>query len=109
MNSNWRLSNIFVSFRIHDRKLCVLGLCTLISLGDAKPQVLSEVASKIVPSLILLFDGLKRAYESRAQEEEEEEEEEDGDDCEGKNENRQKLILGKTNLSIVAYRGPFKR
>ncbi|EDW30141.1 GL22608 [Drosophila persimilis] len=50
---------------IHDRKLCVLGLCTLISLGDAKPQVLSEVAGKIVPSLILLFDGLKRAYESK--------------------------------------------
>nr|XP_016934597.1 importin-7 [Drosophila suzukii] len=67
---------------IHDRKLCVLGLCTLISLGEAKPQVLSEVAGKIVPALILLFDGLKRAYESRAQEEEEEEEEEDCDDCE---------------------------
>lgn len=69
-------------FRIHDRKLCVLGLCTLISLGDAKPPVLSEVSDKIIPSLVLLFDGLKRAYESRAQEEEEEEEEEN-DDCEG--------------------------
>ncbi|XP_039964309.1 importin-7 isoform X1 [Bactrocera tryoni] len=67
---------------IHDRKLCVLGLCTLISLGDAKPPVLSEVAAKIIPNLILLFDGLKRAYESRAQEEEDEEEEEDEDDCE---------------------------
>lgn len=66
---------------IHDRKLCVLGLCTLISLGEAKPAVLSEVSGKIIPSLILLFDGLKRAYESRAQEEEEEEEEEN-DDCE---------------------------
>lgn len=62
--------------------MCVLGLCTLISLGDSKPQVLSEVSSKIIPSLILLFDGLTRAYESRAQEEEEEEEE-DIDDCEG--------------------------
>jgi len=71
-----------ILFSIHDRKLCVLGLCTLISLGEAKPQVLSEVAGKIVPALILLFDGLKRAYESRAQEEEEEEEEEDCDDCE---------------------------
>lgn len=40
------------------------------------------MAGKIVPALILLFDGLKRAYESRAQEEEEDEEEEDGDDCE---------------------------
>ncbi|XP_067646959.1 importin-7 [Eurosta solidaginis] len=67
---------------IHDRKLCVLGLCTLISLGDAKPAVLSEVADKIIPNLILLFDGLKRAYESRAQEEEEDEEEEDEDDGE---------------------------
>lgn len=60
-----------------------MGLCTLISLGDAKPPVLNEVSGKIIPSLILLFDGLKRAYESRAQEEEEEEEEEN-DDCEGK-------------------------
>ncbi|XP_017479021.1 PREDICTED: importin-7 [Rhagoletis zephyria] len=67
---------------IHDRKLCVLGLCTLISLGDAKPPVLSEVAGKILPNLILLFDGLKRAYESRAQEDDEEEEEDDEDDCE---------------------------
>uniref|UniRef100_A0A1A9X0H0 Importin N-terminal domain-containing protein n=1 Tax=Glossina brevipalpis TaxID=37001 RepID=A0A1A9X0H0_9MUSC len=66
---------------IHDRKLCVLGLCTLISLGEAKPAVLSEVSGKIIPSLILLFDGLKRAYESRAQEEEGEEEEED-EECE---------------------------
>lgn len=95
---------LFECISIHDRKLCVLGLCTLISLGDAKPQVLSEVASKIVPSLILLFDGLKRAYESRAQEEEEEEEEEDGDDCEGK-------IYINTHLNCIKrkfYRGPIE-
>lgn len=68
---------------IHDRKLCVLGLCTLISLGDAKPQVLSEVSEKIIPALILLFDGLKRAYQARAiDEEEEESEDEDDDGCE---------------------------
>lgn len=62
----------------------MLGLCTLISLGESKPQVLSEVSGKIIPSLILLFDGLKRAYEARAQEEEEEEDEDGDDDCEGK-------------------------
>lgn len=67
---------------IHDRKLCVLGLCTLISLGDAKPPVLSEIAGKIIPALILLFDGLKRAYQARAQEEEEEESEDEDEDCE---------------------------
>jgi len=43
---------------------------------------LSELSDKIIPALILLFDGLKRAYESRAQEEEEEEEENDDNDCE---------------------------
>jgi hypothetical protein len=70
---------------IHDRKLWVIGMCTLITLGNAKPQVLSEVSNKIIPSLILIFDGLKRAYEARADDEEEEEEtdeDEEIDDCE---------------------------
>ncbi|KXJ70625.1 importin-7 [Aedes albopictus] len=67
---------------IHDRKLCVIGLCTLISLGDGKPQVLSELGDKIIPTLILIFDGLKRAYAARAAEEEEEESEEEDDDLE---------------------------
>lgn len=68
---------------IHDRKLCVLGLCTLITMGDAKPIVLGEISDKIIPSLILIFDGLKRAYQARAQADEEEETDEDDDECEG--------------------------
>lgn len=67
---------------IHDRKLWVIGMCTLITLGDSKPQVLSEVSDQIIPALILIFDGLKRAYESRAEAEEEESDEEDDDDDE---------------------------
>lgn len=59
-------------------------MCTLMSLQDAKPQVLSEVADKMIPSLILIFDGLKRAYAARAAEGEEEESEDEDDDCEGK-------------------------
>jgi hypothetical protein len=62
---------------IHDRKLWVVGMCTLITLGNSKPQVLSEVSNEIIPSLILIFDGLKRAYEARAEAEEEEETDED--------------------------------
>ncbi|CAH0547642.1 unnamed protein product [Brassicogethes aeneus] len=60
---------------IHDRKLCVLGLCTLISL-PTKPPTLIEMAPKVVPSLILLFEGLKRAYAAKAAEAAEEEESE---------------------------------
>lgn len=69
---------------VHDRKLWIIGMCTLITLGNAKPTVLSEVSNEIIPSLIMIFDGLKRAYEARAEAEEEESEgeEEDLDDCE---------------------------
>lgn len=71
---------------IHDRKLYVLGLCRAIALGENKPVVLNELADKVLPSLILIFEGLKRAYQARAQEGEEEEsdEEDDDEDCEGK-------------------------
>lgn len=69
---------------IHDRKLYVLGLCTAISLGDGKPYVFNELADQILPSLLLIFDGLKRAYHSRAQEDEDDDSDEDeDDDCEG--------------------------
>lgn len=64
---------------IHDRKLCVLGLCTLITMPQ-KPATLIEMAPKIVPSLILLFDGLKRAYAAKAQEQAEEEESSSSED-----------------------------
>jgi importin-7 len=69
---------------VHDRKLWIIGMCTLITLGNSKPPVLSEVSKDIIPSLILIFDGLKRAYEARAEaeEEESEDEDEDLDDCE---------------------------
>lgn len=50
---------------LHDRKLCVLGLCTLISMGPTRPNAINECASQVIPSLILLFDGLKRAYASK--------------------------------------------
>lgn len=56
---------------LHDRKLCVLGLCQLISMAPGRPAVLSDVANVIIPSLILLFDGLKRAYIAKAQESDE--------------------------------------
>lgn len=46
---------------LHDRKLCVIGICTLITCPQARP-IAGEFADSIVPSLILLFDGLKRAY-----------------------------------------------
>ncbi|XP_049297694.1 importin-7 [Anopheles funestus] len=67
---------------IHDRKLCIIGLCTLLSLGDRKPTVLSELPDKIIPTMLMVFDGLKRAYAARAAEGEEEESEDESEDLE---------------------------
>jgi hypothetical protein len=99
-NSNQSLVNHFISqwiqdthcfLGLHDRKMCVLGLCTLMALNvNQRPSVLNEIATQIVPSVLLLFDGLKEAYKSKAENENESDsdsddaydDEEDGDDVE---------------------------
>jgi hypothetical protein len=67
---------------LHDRKLCIIGLCNIINM-PAVPGV-PENAARFLPSLILLFEGLKRAYESQVdssdgEESSDEEESVDGD------------------------------
>ncbi len=70
---------------IHDRKLSVLGLCQLMSVAPEVPDLIDGgFTSKFMPTLLMLFDGLKKAYEAAAEEEESsdedsDEEEEDAD------------------------------
>ncbi|XP_001946207.1 importin-7 isoform X2 [Acyrthosiphon pisum] len=52
-------------FGIHDRKLCVMGLLTLMALSPNRPIAVNEHANQIVPSMLMLFDGLNRAYTNR--------------------------------------------
>jgi hypothetical protein len=49
-----------------------------------KPMALQECSKEVLPSLILLFDGLKRAYAAKALEnaETDSEEEEEDEECE---------------------------
>ena len=56
---------LMLGCRLHDRKMCVLGLCTLLSMTGNRLQVLTDEAHRILPSLILIFKGLKRAYECK--------------------------------------------
>ncbi|RWS31257.1 Importin-7-like protein [Leptotrombidium deliense] len=58
-------SHLFLG--LHDRKICVLGLLTLISLPPAKRSgVINEMAAQIVPTALHLFEGLKLAYQAKA-------------------------------------------
>ncbi|RWS17641.1 Importin-7-like protein [Dinothrombium tinctorium] len=93
-NSNQSLFSHFVKqwindshcfLGLHDRKMCVLGLLTLISLPPQKRVgVISEVASQIIPSILYLFEGLKLAYQAKAnaenQSSSDSEEEDDNED-----------------------------
>uniref|UniRef100_A0A8C5MQS0 Importin 8 n=1 Tax=Leptobrachium leishanense TaxID=445787 RepID=A0A8C5MQS0_9ANUR len=49
---------------LHDRKMCILGLSILMQLPNRHPSV-TAVTSLIVPSILLLFLGLKRVYAIR--------------------------------------------
>lgn len=46
---------------VHSRKVCVLGMCTLLKC-PSRPRALDDCASELIPCLMVLFDGLKRAY-----------------------------------------------
>ncbi|XP_061173648.1 importin-7-like [Saccostrea echinata] len=71
---------------LHDRKICVLGLCSLINMAGNRPQEISSVGPQILPASLVLFQGLKRAYASKAQEENEDSDDEDEDDDDEVNE-----------------------
>lgn len=52
---------------LHDRKMCVIGLCTIAMLpADKRPPVVNELADQIVPSILVLFEKLKIAYQKKA-------------------------------------------
>ncbi|XP_069048969.1 importin-8 [Lepisosteus oculatus] len=49
---------------LHDRKMCIIGLSVLMEL-PGRPAAVQAVAAQIVPSILLLFLGLKHVYASR--------------------------------------------
>uniref|UniRef100_A0A3B4XMZ9 Importin 8 n=1 Tax=Seriola lalandi dorsalis TaxID=1841481 RepID=A0A3B4XMZ9_SERLL len=49
---------------LHDRKMCIIGLSVLMEL-PSRPAVLEGIATQIIPSILLLFLGLKHLYASR--------------------------------------------
>lgn len=63
-------------FGIHDRKVCALGLNTLLQLMVKRSAELEQIGSKLLPSMCTVLDDLSKAYENRAREESDDEYEE---------------------------------
>ncbi|CAF4749218.1 unnamed protein product [Pieris macdunnoughi] len=64
---------------LHDRKLSVLGICTILEMGPQRPSI-DEVLPKILPTCLVLFEGLKRAYEAKVEADDDTSSEEEDDD-----------------------------
>ncbi|CAI5763392.1 importin-7 isoform X1 [Podarcis lilfordi] len=75
------LNDVDCFLGLHDRKMCVLGLCALIDLEQI-PQVLNQVSGQILPAFILLFNGLKRAYACHAEHENDSDDDDEAEDDE---------------------------
>ncbi|KAM7163551.1 importin-7 [Macrochelys suwanniensis] len=75
------LNDVDCFLGLHDRKMCVLGLCALIDLEQI-PQVLNQVSGQILPAFILLFNGLKRAYACHAEHENDSDDDDEGEEDE---------------------------
>lgn len=67
---------------LHDRKMSVLGLCNLLNMGENRPAEVNDIGAQILPASLVLFQGLKRAYEARAENENSDDDDEDDDDGE---------------------------
>jgi hypothetical protein len=54
------LGDIDCFFGLHDRKICALGLCTLLQLATKRPHDASQIAAKILPSACSLLENLEK-------------------------------------------------
>ncbi|XP_028414621.1 importin-7-like [Dendronephthya gigantea] len=69
---------------LHDRKMFVLGLCSILGINSSlRPKGLHDCASKIIPSLLMIFSGLQRSYEKQALLDGEDSDDDDDDSVEG--------------------------
>jgi hypothetical protein len=99
------LSDIDCFFGLHDRKICALGLCTLLQLATKRPHDASQIAGKILPSACNLLENLEKVYAARAQEDEDDDYEEvDGDfeeiETDEEEEDKKVSIKGKISGSM---------
>lgn len=72
---------------LHDRKMSIIGFCTLIRLpADKRPPTVAQVSDKIVPSVLTLCERLKIAYQKKATADSDSETDDDDDDDDSDNE-----------------------
>ena len=79
---------------LHDRKLSIIAFCSLLSQPQAESVPgLVENSTRFFPSLLMLFEGLKRAYEQLAEAEQAEQEETEDEDQEDEEDEDKEVLV----------------
>lgn len=72
---------------VHDRKMSVIGLCTIMKIPKAnRPPIVTQVANRILPSVTVLCERLKVAYQKKSTDDSDTETEDEDDDDRSDNE-----------------------
>lgn len=98
------LNDIDCFFGLHDRKICTLGLCTLLQLATKRPHDVAQIAGKILPSTCNLLENLEKVYAARALEGSDDEYEEvdaDFDEVDTEDEEDDKKVSSKGKMAGI--------
>lgn len=64
---------------VHDRRVCALGLCTLLRIDATYYQAISTIVPKILPNCIQIYEGLMKTYQHNDEDESEDDDDDDDD------------------------------
>lgn len=62
------LADIDCFFGLHDRKVCALGLNTLLQLASKRRPDVDQVTDKLLPSMCMILENLEKVYQNAANE-----------------------------------------
>ncbi|CAF1060914.1 unnamed protein product [Adineta ricciae] len=65
---------------VHDRRVCALGLCTLLRINASYYPAISEVVPKILPNCIQIYEGLMKTYQHNEEDDSDDDSDDDDDD-----------------------------
>lgn len=69
---------------IHDRRVCALGLCTLLRIEANYYSAVSNIVPKILPNCIQIYEGLMKTYQHNDEDSDDETDEDDDSVASGK-------------------------
>jgi hypothetical protein len=64
---------------IHDRRVCALGLCTLLRIDTNYYPAISSIVPKILPNCIQVYDGLMKTYQHNEDDSDDDTDDDDDD------------------------------